>query len=108
MGMNGDEIRREGWRQGGEIPSTAPKTGEPKSFVLDTNVLWHNPDALFSFADNWVLLPIAVIEELDRFKTRNDELGRNARRVIRFLDSLRNRGRLGEGVSLPNGGRLQI
>ncbi len=79
-----------------------------KYFVLDTNVLLHNADSIHSFADNVVVLPMTVIEELDNFKTRNDELGRNARRVIRDLDQLRLGGTLSEGVPLANGGTLRI
>ncbi|MEW6088925.1 MAG: PhoH family protein [bacterium] len=79
-----------------------------KTFVIDTNVLIHNPDALTSFADNDVVLPITVIEELDRFKSSSDERGRNARIVTRFLDSLRSGAKLSEGVPLENGGRLRI
>jgi len=79
-----------------------------KNFVLDTNVLLHSSVSIFSFDENVVILPMTVIEELDRFKSRNDELGRNARQVIRSLDSLRRKGRLGEGVSLENGGVLKI
>lgn len=45
-----------------------------KHFVLGTNVLLHNADAIASFADNIVVLPMTVIEELDKFKSRNDEL----------------------------------
>ena len=80
----------------------------PKKFVLDTNVLLHNADSILSFADNVVVLPMSVIEELDRFKSHNDELGRNARMVIRQLDKLRNRGRLSDGVVMDNGGLLKI
>ncbi len=79
-----------------------------KTFVLDTNVLLHNADSIEAFADNRVVLPMAVIEELDKFKTHNDELGRNARQVIRRLDSLRAQGNLRDGVPLSNGGSLQI
>ena len=79
-----------------------------KYFVLDTNVLLHNADSITSFDDNVVVLPMSVIEELDRFKSRNDELGRNARRVIRNLDHLRGRGRLSDGVEMENGGILRI
>lgn len=79
-----------------------------KYFVLDTNVLLHNADSINSFADNIVVLPMSVIEELDKFKSHNDELGRNARKVIRQLDRLRVNGRLGEGVRLENGGTLMI
>ncbi|MFC1621136.1 PhoH family protein [Candidatus Omnitrophota bacterium] len=79
-----------------------------KIFVLDTNVLLHNASALKSFADNEVVLPIDVIEELDIFKRDSDERGRNARATIRMLDELREKGRLGEGVPLENGGVLRI
>jgi PhoH-like ATPase len=80
----------------------------PKTFVLDTNVLLHNSRAISSFADNKVVIPIEVLEELDRFKSRNDELGRNAREVIRTLDRLRSGGSLREGIPLERGGELRI
>lgn len=79
-----------------------------KYFVLDTNVLLHNAAAVSSFADNYVVLPMTVIEELDHFKSHSDELGRNARAVVRELDSLRAKGKLGEGVEMENGGILKI
>lgn len=79
-----------------------------KNFVLDTNVLLHNADAISSFDDNIVVLPMSVIEELDKFKSRNDELGRNARKVVRNLDRLRIVGHLGAGVKMENGGILRI
>src|SRR5690554_1661951 len=60
-----------------------------KHFVLDTNVLLHNPAALYLFDDNEVVIPFAVLEELDKFKGQNDDVGRNAREVIRQLDALR-------------------
>ena len=60
-----------------------------KTFVLDTNVLLHSADSMECFKDNDVVIPMAVIEELDKFKKNSDELGRNARRVIRHLDFLR-------------------
>jgi len=80
----------------------------PKSFVLDTNVLLHSPEAITSFGDNCVVLPMTVIEELDNFKRQNDELGRSARQAIRHLDHLRTRGTLRQGVPMDNGGSLKI
>ncbi|HBB69832.1 MAG TPA: phosphate starvation-inducible protein PhoH [Geobacter sulfurreducens] len=80
----------------------------PKYFVLDTNVLLHNPESINSFGDNYVVLPMTVIEELDNFKRVNDELGRSARQVIRQLDRLRSQGTLKDGVALSNGGVLKI
>lgn len=79
-----------------------------KIFILDTNVLIHNSEALMSFADNEVVLPIEVIEELDEFKKDHDEKGRNAREVIRRLDDLRRKGRLGNGVATKNNGKIRI
>ncbi len=79
-----------------------------KIFVLDTNVLIHDPRALFSFSDNHVYLPIGVIEELDNFKKGSDEKARNAREVVRQLDRLRKKSPLFEGVGLENGGLLKV
>ncbi|MBT3192108.1 MAG: PhoH family protein [Verrucomicrobia bacterium] len=79
-----------------------------KTFVLDTNVLLHNAESIEAFGDNNVVIPMAVIEELDSFKSHNDELGRNARHVIRRIDALRTEGNLRDGVPMPNGGMLQI
>ncbi len=80
----------------------------PKIFILDTNVLIHNSTALTSFADNEVVLPIEVLEELDVFKKDNDEKGRNAREVIRMLDNFRRKGKLGNGVATESGGKIRI
>jgi len=79
-----------------------------KTFVIDTNVLLHNCDSIEAFKDNIVVIPMAVIEELDRFKKESNELGRNARHVIRRIDDLRSAGNLRDGVPLANGGELRI
>lgn len=79
-----------------------------KNYILDTNVLLHDPNSLLKFDDNNVLLPIEVIEEIDRFKRESSELGQNARTVSRMLDGFRGAGQLSEGVDLPNGGHLRI
>jgi len=80
-----------------------------KHFVLDTNILLHDPRAITQFADNEVVIPIFVIEEIDNFKKEASELGRNAREVARLLDGLRAEGaRLSDGAPLPNGGRLRV
>ncbi|MDD5762475.1 MAG: PIN domain-containing protein, partial [bacterium] len=79
-----------------------------KNFVLDTNVLLHDPNALFHFEDNRVIVPISVIEELDHFKKDLNMLGRNARTVSKHIDRLRASGNLGEGVSLEHGGMLRV
>ena len=79
-----------------------------KNYILDTNVLLHDPQSLLSFAENAVLIPIEVIEEMDRFKRESNELGQNARTVSRTLDALRAKGHLNKGVKLENGGTLRI
>ncbi len=79
-----------------------------KFYILDTNVLLHDPNSLRNFAENNVLIPIEVIEEIDRFKREASDLGQNARTVSRTLDALRGQGRLSEGVRLENGGLLRI
>ena len=79
-----------------------------KSFVLDTNVLVHNPNAIFLFETNQVVVPLVVIEELDNLKQFMDERGRNARTVSRHLDELRQGGDLSKGVVLQNGGSLKV
>jgi len=79
-----------------------------KTFVLDTNVLLHDPQAIFAFQDNDVVIPIVVIEELDKFKKAIDEIGRNARQVSRILDEYRLKGKLSQGVPLEGGGCLRV
>jgi len=79
-----------------------------KIYVLDTNVLLHDPSAMLRFEDNEVVLPITTIEELDRFKKRPEETGRNARQTSRMLDKLRQQGSLTTGIALENGGKLRV
>jgi PhoH-like ATPase len=80
-----------------------------KVYILDTNVLLHDPNSVFKFADNTVVIPMTVIEEVDRFKRDQSEIGRNARTVSRTLDKLRVAGTLSTtGVSLPNSGQLRV
>lgn len=79
-----------------------------KFFILDTNVLLHDPQALFKFEDNTIIIPITVIEEIDRFKKDMNETGRNARSISRILDMLREKGSLASGVTLPGGGVLRV
>lgn len=85
------------------------ETSSRKTFVLDTNVLLHNPASLFMFDDNRVVIPFTVIEELDKFKKQNDDVGRNARQVIRELDRLRLSGELAQGITWNgHGGSIRI
>ncbi len=80
-----------------------------KNYVLDTNVLIHDPRAIFRFEDNNVIIPIYVIEEVDQFKREGSERGRNARHIARVLDELREKGgSLARGVTLDSGGTLRV
>ncbi len=79
-----------------------------KTFVVDTNVILHSHQSLFSFQEHDVIVPLGVIEELDRFKSVNDEKGREARQASRELDQLREKGNIAEGVTLPSGGSIQV
>ncbi len=81
-----------------------------KIFVIDTNVMLNDPNSLFAFQDNLVLIPITCIEEIDKFKRDQNERGRNARMVSRYLDQLRQGSdtSLAEGVELEGGGTLRV
>ena len=79
-----------------------------KTFILDTNVLLHDVNCLHAFEDNAIIIPMAVIEELDNFKSEGDTRGKNARMVSRALDEMRKLGHLNEGVTLDGGGTLKI
>ncbi|TKJ94274.1 hypothetical protein PaeCFBP13512_01890 [Paenibacillus sp. CFBP13512] len=79
-----------------------------KIFVLDTNVLLHDPNAIFAFEENDVIIPAVVLEEIDSKKRNADEIGRNARSISRSLDALRESGYLHDGVHLENGGTLRV
>ena len=80
-----------------------------KNFVLDTNVLLHDPRSIFGFGDNDVIIPIYVIEEIDNFKRDLSTLGRNARQVSRYLDEFRVQGKLRDGVPIGEGkGHIRV
>ena len=81
-----------------------------KVVVLDTNVLLHDPEAPHRFGNLRVVIPMQVVEEIDRFKKDHSEKGRNARRISRLLDSYRQRGSLADGVMIEgtNKGMLQV
>ncbi|MCX5792100.1 MAG: PhoH family protein [Elusimicrobia bacterium] len=79
-----------------------------KFYILDTNVLIHDPLSFTKFEDNTVVIPISVIEELDTFKNAGDERGRSARIVSRKLDGYRVKGKLSTGVKTEHGGTLIV
>ena len=73
-----------------------------KLFVIDTNVLLHDPYAMKEFKDSDVIIPMEVLEELDRIKRQPDEMGKNARTFVRYMDSLKDKGSLHTGVRIEN------
>ena len=79
-----------------------------KTYILDTNVLIHDPNALFNFEDNNIILPIYVVEEIDKLIRSEGEKGRNARLTARTIDELRKNGSLFKGVTLPKGGTFRV
>src|SRR3954469_11063665 len=79
-----------------------------KAFILDRNVLLFDPQALYKFGSNDIIIPIVVIEEIDRFKREMSENGRHARLFSRLIDEMRKDGELSKGVKLPNGGILTV
>ena len=79
-----------------------------KVYVLDSSVLLHDPNAIFQFQDNDVIIPYVVLEEIERKKRLMENVGRAAREAIRHLDCLRDNGQLSQGVLLPNGGKVRV
>ena len=81
---------------------------DSKTFVLDTSVLVYHEDSIHAFPGNTVVIPMEVLEEIDNLKTRDDAVGNSARYVNRFLDNLRGKGSLRDGVSLENGQTIVV
>jgi PhoH-like ATPase len=81
---------------------------QKRKYILDTNVFLYDPRALDVFEEHEIVIPMTVIEEIDRFKKDVNETGRNARSTSRRLDALRDQGSLRDGVALPGGGSLRV
>jgi PhoH-like ATPase len=79
-----------------------------KNYILDTNVIVHDPECFYNFEDNNVIIPIVTLEELDHIKTREGMVGYHARMAARELNALRGKGSLEAGVKLPGGGMLRV
>ncbi len=79
-----------------------------KVFVIDTNVLIHDPECVFKFQDNDVVIPITVVEELDKLKKGHGEIPFSARMALRIIDSLREKGNISKGIKLESGGTIQV
>ncbi len=79
-----------------------------KNYILDTNVIIHDPNCFYNFEDNNVILPIVAIEELDTIKNREGMVGYHARIAARELNSLRSLGNLEQGIQTESGGTIRI
>lgn len=79
-----------------------------KNYVLDTNVMVHDPNCFYSFEDNHVIIPIVCIEELDNLKRREGVVGYQARSAARALSHLRSMGSLRKGIETPGGGTVRV
>ena len=81
-----------------------------KTFLIDTNVLVHDPEAIKRFKENDVVNPLVVLEELDGLKRYGDEVGKNAREVLRYIDSLKAQegGDFQKGVQIPEGPKVRV
>lgn len=93
-----------------EKPKRIVRTGPPSLFVLDTNVLMHDPSSLFRFSEHDLFLPMTTLEELDNHKKGMTEVARNARTVSRSLDQLVSgtSGTLDEGIPLNKLGNHDV
>lgn len=79
-----------------------------KTYVLDTNVLVHDPECIFKFEDNDIVIPITVVEELDKLKKGHGDIPYSARSALRIIDSLREKGNIAKGIKLDTGGTLVV
>lgn len=79
-----------------------------KNYVIDTNVMIHDPDFMYKFSDNNVVIPILCIEELDNLKKKDGLVGFNARNVAKELQMIMLQGDISEGISLSNGGVIRV
>ena len=80
-----------------------------KTYIIDTSVYLSDPNCLFKFQNNDIIIPLKVLEEIDKHKTRQDSVGFNARQTIKHLDMLREKGSLSKGLRIDKGlGMLKV
>jgi len=79
-----------------------------KTYLLDTNILMYEPRSLFAFEDNEVVIPLVVLDELDKKKDGSDQAARHARMAIRMLDEMRYLGSIHEGIPTESGGKIRV
>lgn len=79
-----------------------------KNYILDTNVLIHDPESIFKFEDNDVIIPITVVEELDKLKKGHGDIPYSARKALRHIDTIREKGNISKGIKIDSGGTIQV
>jgi len=79
-----------------------------KTYVIDTNVFLHDPNAIDTLENSDIVLLLPVLEEVDELKRNTDDRGKNARNLMRFVDSLKGKGDLKSGVPLEKGNTIRI
>ena len=79
-----------------------------KTFIIDTSVLLYDKYSIHSFPQSDIIIPLDVLDELDRFKDRPGLLGESARYVNRYLDDLRLEGSLHKGIEIAGGQILKL
>ena len=84
------------------------ETKKRKIFIIDTSVLLYDKCAIHSFGKNETIIPLIVLEELDRFKDKKGVIGENARYVNRYLDELRRKGNLHKGIKIENDQKIKV
>jgi PhoH-like ATPase len=84
------------------------KKRKRKNFIIDTSVLLYDGKSIHSFPNNDVILPLVVLDELDRFKDKKGLVGENARYVNRYLDELRKKGKLHNKIKIENNQTIRV
>ena len=79
-----------------------------KIFIIDTSVLLYDKHSIKAFAENILIIPLVVLDELDRFKDKKGLIGENARFINRYLDDLRSKGNLHNGIEIENGQIIKV
>ncbi len=79
-----------------------------KNYIIDTNVMIHDPYFLYKFEDNHITIPLICIEELDKLKSSSGYKGYHAREALRVINKFRQGNNLESGVDLPGGGKLRV
>lgn len=79
-----------------------------KNYVIDTNVMIHDPEFMYTFSDNNIIIPLICIEELDNLKRREGLVGFHARNVAKELKRIMSLGDIDKGIRLPSGGNIRV